>query len=125
MNVIGRPREYSEERYLTPEIIRESSEGWMRYRKKEIEFGGFKEVEQIKNVPIKEHVVEEESIEDSSVDSHDIILKYIRENDSGKGVEIEEIIKNSSLNDAEKIVENMLKEGDVFENIPGKLKVLE
>ena len=52
------------------------------------------------------------------------ILKLIKGLDKGNGVSIEEI----TLKDVEgvdKIVDSLLKKGDIFELKPGKLKVLE
>ena len=41
------------------------------------------------------------------------------------GIDIDEVIKKSNINGSEAIIINLLKEGDIFEIRPGKLKVLE
>ncbi len=51
------------------------------------------------------------------------IVNLIKELDKGEGVSIEEIYSKNK--DADKLVNMLLKEGDVFEVKPGKLKVLE
>lgn len=55
----------------------------------------------------------------------DIIYEIIKEKDDGSGVDIEEIIEASGNENAEKIITNLLMEGEVFEISPGKIKVLE
>lgn len=52
------------------------------------------------------------------------IFQLIKEMDSGSGVAIEEIIHKSSLKDTEIIIQKMLEKGDIFQNSPGKIKVL-
>ena len=52
------------------------------------------------------------------------ILKLIDELDQGNGVMIEKIIEQSPLNDTENIIERMLEKGDIFQNQPGKIKLL-
>jgi molecular chaperone DnaK (HSP70) len=52
-------------------------------------------------------------------------MEYIRKKDEGTGVEIEDIVKNSKVPSTEEIIESMLKEGEIFENLPGKVKILE
>lgn len=62
-------------------------------------------------------------VEDFSLPSEKII-KLIKERDKGQGVFIEELIEKSSLDGTEKIIERMLENGDIFQNLPGKVKVL-
>ena len=52
------------------------------------------------------------------------IIHLITELDKGDGVFIEEIIEKSTLNETEKLIQNMLENGDIFQNYPGKIKVL-
>jgi len=120
VNVIGRPREFSSERYIVPEIIKITNEGWMRYRKKEV---GDYEIPEAASPEEPSEVQHEEVLDE--IDSHEKIIRYIKSKDEGKGIEIEDIITNVDVTDTEKVIESMLKEGEVFENIPGKIKVLE
>ncbi len=62
-------------------------------------------------------------IEDLSLPSEKII-RLIKEMDKGSGVFIEELIEKSPLDDTEKIIQKMLEHGDIFQNLPGKVKVL-
>jgi len=119
--IIGRPREYGSERYLLPEIIRKTDQRWMIVRKREL--GGF---EFNKKKEEQDQAVEVEIVESGEVISKsDQILEYIRKNESGDGVEIEELIKGMKFDNVDKQIEGMLKEGDLFENLPGRIKILE
>jgi RPA family protein len=80
----------------------------------------------------KKEIVEKDDNEEEINDDieEDILLpiekikKIIEEMDTGDGVLIEEIISNSPLNDTEEVIEKMLENGDIFQNLPGKVKVL-
>jgi RPA family protein len=52
------------------------------------------------------------------------LIQIIKEMDSGEGVMIEEIISNSQIKDTEELLGKMLEKGDIFQNSPGKVKVL-
>jgi len=110
--IVGRPREFNSERYLLPETVQKVDERWLKIRK--IELKDFV-------VPdIKEETAAEETAEGSS--QQDKVLQFIRQNDTGQGVEYDSVVKSGI---EESIIEIMLKEGELFENMPGKLKVLE
>lgn len=112
--IIGRPREYSSEKYILIEIIKKIDPSWAIVRKLEL-----KNVKDDKNI-INKSSVEEEDVEISTNE----IVKLIREMDKGDGVSIEEI-SSKDINDYEKIIDILLKGGDIFEVKPGKLKILE
>jgi RPA family protein len=124
INVIGKPREFGSERYLVPEIIKKTAQEWMQVRKLEMA-----KISISPNQPEKEKAPEVEDIgleaAGNILGKHEKVLSYIKDNDRGQGVDVEEIIKNLDINDCEGLVEEMLKEGNIFENLPGKLKVLE
>ena len=52
------------------------------------------------------------------------IMGIIKELDKGSGAFIEEIIERSPLEETEKIIEKMLESGEIFKNMPGKIKAL-
>lgn len=52
------------------------------------------------------------------------IMALISELDTGDGVAIDEIIEKSTIVDVENIIERLIKNGEVFNNLPGKVKVL-
>ena len=55
----------------------------------------------------------------------EVVFKLIKKLDSGDGVDIEEVIKSSSYNNAEELIQKLMQAGDVFEVKPGRIKVLE
>ena len=114
--VIGRPREFSSEKYVLIEIIRKIEPEWAKVRKLELNLD-------IKttNTDFKNEKLQNEIVIESSKNK---ILKLIKDLDKGEGVLADNIPVNSN-EDIDKIVSVLLKEGDVFEVKPGKLKVLE
>ncbi len=131
--IIGRPREFNEEKYIVPEIVKHiQDEIWLEIRKKQLEKlrkeippQQERIVEPIKEAPKTEAVVEKEEtvVEEETTTEADKVFSLIKKLDSGEGVEIEEIIKQHP--EAEKIVNSLLQEGEIFEVKPGKVKVLE
>src|SRR3989344_1936891 len=114
--VIGKVREYNNERYILPEIVRKLEKfEWMSLRKIELKDTIIE--------PAKEpaNEVVEEAVKTVGVEIYIIIKKL----DDGDGAAIEDVMKESNNPDAEKIISRLLENGDVFEIKPGKLKVLE
>lgn len=114
--VIGRPREFSSEKYVLIEIIRKIEPEWAKVRKLELNLD-------IKttNTDFKSEKLESEIVIKSPKNR---ILKLIKDLDEGEGVLVDNIPVNIN-EDIDKIVSVLLKGGDVFEVKPGKLKVLE
>ncbi len=91
-----------------------------------------KEVKQIKEedfglVVSEETISDEEIVEDNNSESKSpaqIIYDLIKELDLGDGADIDEIIKKSSITDAEKIIDRFIKEGEIYQSKPGKVKIL-
>lgn len=123
--IIGRPREYGREIYVLPEIIKKIVDmKWLEVR--QLELAKIKIVPESTapvDVPVEEpkETVEEDIVEDKGVGA---VKEAIRSLDSGSGADYEEITKKVGP-DADKTISNMLKNGDVFEVSPGKLKLLE
>ena len=113
--IIGRPREFLTEKYLLIEIVNKIDDRWARVRNMELERSPL-----IDNYSPNEIKIEE----DFGSKSKNEILKKIRDLDKGEGVTIEDI-SSHGFEEVDKTVELLLKEGDVFEVKPGKLKVLE
>ena len=114
--VIGRPREFSSEKYVLIEIIRKIDSEWAKLRKLELNLDI-----KITNIDLKTEKLQNEIVIESPKNK---ILKLIKDLDEGEGVLVDNIAVNSK-EDIDKIVSVLLKEGDVFEVKPGKLKVLE
>lgn len=115
--VIGRIREFNNEKYIAPEIFKKiENMKWMELRNLEVDKIGA--VSSYQRVDKKEPIGEELNLNDE-------IYSLIKILDGGSGVSFEDVINNSKNADAEKIINKMLENGDVFEITPGKLKVLE
>jgi len=127
--VIGRPREYSSEKYIVPEIIKKiNNNKWINVRKIELEIEDLKTTE----LPAKEEKVIIESIESESVkqtksiiNNPQIVYETVKKLDSGQGVNIDKIIKKTGIRNAEEIIKKFLMEGEMFEISPGRIKILE
>jgi len=113
--VVGKIREYNDEKYIIPEIIRKIDNRWVNVRRNEI---GNSQAAVAENSDKTEEIIIVQSPKDN-------IYSIIKELDKGDGVLIDDIIKMSKSNDTESVVKTLLKSGDIFEVKPGMLKVLE
>ncbi len=132
--VLGRVREYQKEKYILPEIIKKTNSLWLKVRAEEL---------QIKTLPLEsplperkspaaeiktekdEIVIEEEEIEgNSSSFPFQKIIQLITDLDKGEGVFIEELLEKSPLEKTEELLEKMLENGNIFQNLPGRVRVL-
>tara|TARA_Y100000031_G_C8061719_1_gene310939 strand:+ start:116 stop:736 length:621 start_codon:yes stop_codon:yes gene_type:complete len=110
--IIGKPREFSQEKYLLIEIVRRVDGGWAKARRRELGNKGI-------NVNSKGNVVESKVTIDKS--PRDKLIKIIKEKDEGEGVSVGDI----DFDDVDRVVDMLLKEGNIFEVKPGRVKVLE
>lgn len=121
--IIGRPREFSSEKYILIETIKKINLGWAKVRKLELK-RNIREKDRVSNyssIASNSNIAEEEIIDSSPTNK---IVKLIKELDKGNGVSIEEL-PSKEIKDIDKMIDMLLKEGDIFEVKPGKLKVLE
>lgn len=120
--IIGRPREFSSEKYILIETIKKINHLWAKVRK--LELGNQKADDNFsdENPDSKNSISAEEDVIDLAPNNR--IFKLIKELDKGNGVSIEDI-SSRGIKDVDKIINRLLKEGDLFEIRPGKLKVLE
>jgi hypothetical protein len=132
--VIGRPREYGGEIFVSPEIVKPLPDTkWAEVRRKElagvslvVDKTEITEPETPEPTEAPEEV-KEESLEDPAEETppSQIIYNLIKELDTGDGAEVDSLIKKADLKDTEKIISSLLMEGDIFEVRNGRLKVLE
>ncbi|PIN86147.1 hypothetical protein COV19_06645 [Candidatus Woesearchaeota archaeon CG10_big_fil_rev_8_21_14_0_10_44_13] len=141
--LIGRPREYAGEVYIMPEIIKAiADKRWADVRKIELELikpaeghdsqgtGVVKaKQEELKKVDTEEVLYEESEEEETKKEQKEEtpaerVINSIKGLDNGDGADVDAVIKNSSGN-AEEIINELLRRGDIFELRPGKIKVLE
>lgn len=132
--VVAKPRRYNQETYLSPEIIKKVASSWLQVRKKELlqdfsqaversegnSFSGEVGIE--RGAERKEIVVE--PVEKVEILPKVKVLNLIKTLDSGSGVLVEEILEKSALPETELLLEKMLESGEIFQNTPGRVKVL-
>ncbi len=116
--VVGRPRHFGGEMYVLPEIVKKVPDlGWIEVRKLELS--------QTKIVPQAQPQEASEEIIDESFGQSENVLNAIRSLDTGAGADIDAVVEQVGVKDAEKTIQFLLQSGDIFEISPGKLKVLE
>ena len=138
--LIGKIKEYNSQIYLTPEIVKTLDKPeWIELRKKELAKAyGQRETQEPKIEPrVKEKpkvseeeiVVTEESIvnEDPIDNNRQKLLALIEKLDKGEGSDIIEVIEESKIDEEEanSTIQELLKEGEIFEIKAGKLKIIE
>lgn len=130
--VIGFIREFNDERYISPQIIKKlNNKKWLQLRKTELKkiTASKKDNKQTNNKLKKEKNKQEEQEEknkDEEKESfHKKIIQTIKDLDSGKGVTIQKINQKFKTKDIEKIIDQLLERGEIFEIEPGQVKVLE
>jgi RecG-like helicase len=115
--VIGRIREYNQERYLVPEIMKKiDNPAWIKMRQLEL-----KGIVTTKPPEPVEEKVEVPGPSDKLTD----IPKLIKELDKGDGADIQEVVNKMDSPSAEEIIADLLRQGEIFEIRPGRLKVLD
>lgn len=136
--VIGKLRSYNQEKYISPEIVKKIDHLWLKLRALEFKKKNKnnlnnqnkfptneKEEKQNKSALKSNKKISEESIgEKTDILPMQKLINLIKELDRGEGVLIEDIIANSYLTNTENLLEKMLEKGDIFQNSPGKVKVL-
>jgi len=115
VNLIGRPREFSSEKYMIIEAIKKTDHAWAMVRSLELQKND--------NDSKKSEVIQDKE-EKVDLSPKNKIILAIKELDNGDGVLIESVL-SKNVDGAEKIIDTLLKEGGIFEVKPGKLKVLE
>ena len=117
VTVIGRPREYANERYIVAEIIKKVSDPvWAEVRKRELH----PDVEEPTEQPPTQKTQPK-----PQPDTNSKVVAAIKELDSGSGADMQEIVNSLNVENPEAMIQRMLEQGEVFEIKPGKIKVLE
>ena len=122
--IIGKPRHYGDETYIAPELIRTLKDTrWAEARKLELRI-----LQTQQKTGTAETLKENEKpqLNDSDIVSKDKVEVYnaIKELDTGRGADVTEIVLKCGSN-AEALIKEMIRAGDLFEVSPGRLKVLE
>lgn len=123
--IIGRPREYNNERYITPEILRKiKNKKWIDHRQKELQIKETTPTKKTKPEKNEEKIEELPPQYEETANNTSKILQLIRNLDKGDGADTEQIIKESKIKNAEEHIQSLINEGEIYEIRPGKLKIL-
>jgi RPA family protein len=142
VNVIGRPRVFNDDMYIVPEIIIPLKDAlWLKVREREIHIQNnekfkveFDEDETVKQINTsissdkKQKAIEEEDVKEEIHDSFEIVQEFIKKNDSGDGVQTNDLLselQGKNVHEPESMVKKLLEHGEIFEIMPGKLKLLQ
>lgn len=128
--IIGRPRQYGGETYIVPEIMKNVNDvKWAEVRKLEIQAIRINAQSTAGSEESAEETVEEELQMDAVSKGKVELYRIIKELDTGRGADISAVAnrftEKSGSGNAEQMIREMLKAGDLFEVLPGRLKVLE
>ncbi len=135
--VVGRPRVYNDRKFIRLEIVKKQKRKWLQHRKKELEKNTElknieeKEKEEKKKSRVSQEEDRSEQVkkgkkkkeEKNKVLTKDL-LKTIKDMDSGDGVDIDKVIEKHG-DGAEKKLDFLMREGEIFEVKAGRIKVLE
>ncbi|MDP3697979.1 MAG: hypothetical protein Q8R47_00175 [Nanoarchaeota archaeon] len=145
VQIVGKIRIFNQEKYIFPEIIKKINPAWLKVRFLELQKNkklGEKEEKTVQKIEPKKNekemistpkitqtaetfeVINEEIEENDPLLPFEKLSKLITELDKGEGAMIEEIIEKSPLEKTEEIIEKMLENGDIFQNMPGKVRLL-
>ena len=110
--IIGRIREFNQERYLIAEIIKPVTTPWAQIRKQETH-----------RAP--QHSETRATLVDEDLDTaYTTILEAVNELDHGHGADHKEILQKVGNPSTEKTINRLLELGEIYEIKPGKLKVM-
>ena len=129
--LVGKVREYNNAIYVSPDIIKKiDNPSWAKLRKNElVQLYGqpalvTQEQESIRNEPAPETIVQEERVTEEPVNKRQTILDLIENLSSPEGADRIKVILQSRVTEADAIIQELIKEGEVFEASPGKLKIM-
>ena len=102
--LIGRPREYNNEKFIIPEIIKKVQDPeWVEVRKRELELISrvYKQKEKSEKSETKAKIENSYATEEiSEYAVYDKMIEIIKKLDTGSGTNIDDIIKFSKVNNA-------------------------
>ncbi len=118
--VIGRPREYNRELYVLLEIVRKLHDvAWLEVRKRELDERNRVIIQKDEASYQEERL---EYVEDTGVRQK--VYDLIKSADAGQGVMYDELLKQMPENDVRGVIEEMLKNGEIFDAGGGRLKIV-
>lgn len=122
--VVGRPRDFNGQIYLTIELIKKISSSWVAYRKKELSL--IKKIRELNDLPqVEKKASVPEIVESkSSIGSKDKIAQVIKALDKGEGANIEDVLRLSKISNGDELISDMMMRGEIFELKAGYIKLM-
>ncbi len=120
VNIIGRPREYNNARYIIPEILKKTTKEMLELR--QLEIAVTKPKGEVLNIEKSIAQPEQEQLDENS--PKQVVYELIKERDSGNGVGIIELQKKTGLSNIDKIINRLIEEGEIFKIAPDRVKAL-
>ena len=116
--LIGKPRKFNEQIFIAAEISRKINPLWMKVRKIELK----KEF----NIEFTNNEQQQKESKQQMNVYNEKVLELIREKDDGTGVDIDYIISSSGLkeSEAQEVIVELIKLGEVYEPRPNKIRIL-
>ncbi|HLC72712.1 MAG TPA: hypothetical protein VJH37_03960 [Candidatus Nanoarchaeia archaeon] len=132
--IIGRPKQYQNEIYLIPEIVKKvENSAWMKVRKAElVQTRGDPQPKQAHLLKIesetkeaREELIATNGAAQGNEGSRQKILNLL-EKQGEQGMDIDVLIQAADTEEevAEKIIEELIKEGEIYMSRPGVLKII-
>ena len=119
--IVGKVKDYSGEVYVVAEAVRIVDKKWLECRKFELvkEYGSGGQLQ-------AEGSIDSSKVRKVEGDPRGIILELIEKYDNGDGAEYDAVVVKSGISEAEAedVIKEMIREGEVFENRSGYLKVM-
>lgn len=134
--VVGKIRFYGNELSIMPEIVKKQEPEWLQVRKQELEKHYGKPEEKGQEIEKEEPeqkeeekpsaIVEEEVVNEPTQTARQKILEIVENETSQEGAQISQVVQRSGLKEeeAEKAIDELLKEGELFQPRTGFLKVI-
>ena len=118
VNVVGRVREWENTKYITPIAVSiVSDKKWFQVHQLVIKLQN--------QHPQKKMNNEAEKTEGYLLGPHQQIINAILSQDKGDGADINTIIDTLKIDGCEEIITALIEAGEIFELVPGRVKVLE
>ena len=112
--LVGRPRKYNEELFISIEIIKKVDPAWAKVRKLELE-------KESKEIIPKESL----NIEQKEESPRQKIISILKKMDNSEGVDMSEVLNRANIENGEELIDELVREGEIYENKPGKVRALE
>ncbi|MBI3036294.1 hypothetical protein HYY73_00855 [Candidatus Woesearchaeota archaeon] len=134
--IVGKPRSYGSESYIAPEIIKPLKDvKWAEVRKLELKAlqtpmrEGTEEGNAVAAAGKPQGNGSMKNVNESDADfvsrGKQEIYRIIKGLDAGRGADMIEVVAKAAGGNSEQLIKEMILAGDIFEILPGKLKVLE